>query len=520
MKRFFIGILGGFAVVTIIFFVGYPKLKDLSARLDKISVGPTETPSAPATIGKNTTTRQTKAEDFILLSSQGNEGEWKNLYLFNKGTLKTVDYPKEAIRSIKPVSDGSRIYYVVKNGNTSTKLVAVSLENGKEEVVTDSTPLVTPHNVFASNDGKIIAFFLDGEKNATELWTYDVAKKRKRVSLERLTQEAVGPFWDSNGGFLVLDQKQLLRGTPDRTGTDILPTKVDWEKILEANAIIPSPGGTQVIYLEKAGEKKDSSIALKVWDLKEQSSRSALSISEDQAAILGWSSSGALLVRSGTNNLKIWSVTKTGNDSYFLDAGSSSPVIAGDGQYMANILSNKNGEQLVIREPDKGGIKSSVSLPVSDTDSSEKDKNAKETFRFEILQYLRTKSTSASVQPAQYQLAEEAIVGYVMQHIRQIAEAPEGEPVTAERVLFTRTSGAVYVDYLVGATTWRRLIQVDGDILGRAKQYKFIGAFTPTNGEWSLAKGEDLDDKTTENVYEFDSDSGKWFKKEMTINQL
>jgi len=517
MKKIFFGILMGFVGVFVIYFA-VMFAREQTKSETKITTGTSapatsEPNSAQQTFGLQSTTNKNQFGDSILIEKKDGKGNWTDLYLYDNGKLKPLSPPDSAIRSVSPVSDGSDVYYMV-NSEGRKKIISVSIASGKEETITDSTPLVSPRELFASNDGKVVAFYLDGSNKLTELWTYDVKKGRKRVSLERLSQISQGPFWDANGGFLIRDKEQLIRGTPERTGGDILPVSFNWKNIPSGMSIIPSPGGTQVVYV--SCKNGSPGCALKVWDLKENKEREIIELPSSKVEVLGWDTS-SLLVSSGEKELKLWKISKNQKTNYTLDAGSSSLTLSGDGSRYAYVYSSKNGEQLVIRETSDNRIFGNVSLPSEPIpfNARAEDDSAPATYR--IVQYLRPLvETETFVKPAENELAEEAIVGYVMQHIRQIAEAPQGEPVTAEKVLFTRTPGAVYVDYLVGTTIWRRLVQVDGDVSGNAVQYKLIGVFAPINGEWTLARGMDLGDKTATSVYEFDAEAGKWFKQGMT----
>jgi hypothetical protein len=527
MRRFFLGIIGGIIVVTIAYFYGGDILRQISLGGKNGTLSPTATPLADETqsVNQNKTIKTTgvkKTNDDILLakyvvSERPKEGieQWTDLYLSSDGIIRTITPPDNVDRTVKPVTDGTNIYYLIENKNIREQgrsLVGVGIENNKQTLISDSTPLVEPRSVFSANDGKTIAFYLDGtQKKMTELWTYSAEKARKRVSVERLNQNTQGPFWDANGGFLLRDGEKVLRGSPNRTGADILPIKFDWKNILQGNSMIPSPGGTQVIYAISEKDGKNVKTVLRVWDLKLNQEKDVASFLTDKVEILGWSNGGALVVREGEGDVKIWNITKDAKESYNLEANSRSVILAGDGSEISYILPGGTGERMVSRVVKTGKVVSQEILPalndVSITGVSS---------RTDIIQFLRLNVVVEGYsQAAEFPLAKEVIVGYVMGHIREIAVAGEGETVTAQRVWFTHVPGAIYVDYLVGSTLWRRLIQVDG-VGGQASKYTLIGVYAPAAGEWVLAKGRNLADTKTTELYEFDPESEKWLKKDIT----
>jgi len=522
MRRFFLGIIGGIIVVTIAYFYGADILRKISPKSDKAVSSLTPSPTVDMlSLGlKKTAPRKTK--DYILLAKyivserlKEDPEQWTDLYLSSDGIMRTLTPPDNVDRTVKPVTDGMSIFYLIENKNIRDQgrsLVRVGIEDGKITLISDSTPLVEPRSVFAANDGKTIAFYLDGtQKKMTELWTYSSEKERKRVSVERLTQSAQGPFWDANGGFLVRDGAKVLRGSPNRTGVDILPIKFDWKNLLSGKSMIPSPGGTQVVYVVREKDGKNVNAALRVWDLEENKEREIASFSNDKVEILGWSNSGTLVVREGEGDVKIWNITKDTKENYGLEANARSIVLAGDGTEVSYILPDSLGERIISRTSKTGKIVSQEVLPALNDVAI-----TGITSRTDILQFLRLNVVvDGYAQAAEFPLAKEVIVGYVMGHIREIAVAGEGEVAIAQRVWFTSVPGAIYVDYLVGSTLWRRLIQVDG-AGGQASKYTLIGVYAPAAGEWVLTKGRDLADPKTIELYEFDPESEKWLKKDIT----
>ena len=509
-------------MVAIAYFYGGDILRQVMPKSDKALSSVTPTPTAEVvSLGlKKTVPKKTK--DFMLLAKyvvpeRPREGveQWTDLFLYSDGIMSTLTPPDNVDRTVKPATDGKNIFYLVENKSIRDQgrsLVSIGIEDGKQTLVSDSTPLVEPRSVFSANDGKTIAFYLDGtQKKKTELWTYSSEKERKRVSVERLTQAVQGPFWDANGGFLLRDGAIVLRGSPDRTGADILPVKFDWKNLLNGKSMIPSPGGTQVVYAVSEKDGKKLTTALRVWDLKLNQEKEVASFLTDKVEILGWSNGGALVVREGEGDVKIWNITKETKENYSLEANARSVILAGDGSEISYILPGESGEEMMFRSVKNGKIVSQEVIPAINDVST-----TGITSKTDIIQFIRLEvNVDGYAQAVEFPLAKEVIVGYVMGHIREIAGVGEGETATARRVWFTHVPGAIYVDYLVGSTLWRRLIQVDGTG-GQASKHTLVGVYAPTAGEWVLAKGRDLADPRTTELYEFDPDLDKWLKKEIT----
>ena len=305
---------------------------------------------------------------------------------------------------------------------------------------------------------------------------------------------------------MVRDGAKFLRGSPNRTGVDILSVKIDSKNILPDQSIILSPGSTQIVYLLKTPTTSTVTGALlHVWDLKENTDREIVAFSSDKIAILGWSNSGSLVVREGDADVKIWNITKDTKENFGLEANAHSIVLAGDGSTLAYVVPTEKGDDMVFRAAKSGKIISQETIPAPQGILSENT-----TVRTDVLQFLRTTVVSDGYsRAAQFPLAKEALVGYVMGHIREIAASIESDNVVAQRVWFTHVPGAVYVDYLVGKNLWRRLIQVDGAD-GQDSRFIVIGVYSPAAGEWVLVKGRELADPKTTDLYEFDPESGKW----------
>jgi len=302
---------------------------------------------------------------------------------------------------------------------------------------------------------------------------------------------------------------------------DILSTKFDTQNISSSeNSMIPSPGGTQVAYItkKKIGDVVNSS--LRVLDLKEKKEREILTIPSEGVDILGWSDFGALILKETSEaRTKIWSVTKDSKESYVLENSISSIKLSGDGSYLAyTVVDSTSGlENMVICVTKTGKIISRKTLISNSNVANDDNLNTEITGENAIIQYLRPiESLEGWSQAAEFPLAQEEIVGYIVEHIRQITEAPAPESVAAQRIWFTQVPGAVYVDYLVGTTLWRRLVQVDG-AGEKASQHSIIGVYAPAEGEWVLTRGKELSNPQTTIMYEYEPEIGKWIKKDANL---
>lgn len=531
MKKFFIGIFGGIIVAAVVVAAAVFALRSVENQ-NESAPKPGQTPLTSVQVSDDETPKEKpvnrdaieKKKDQILMAKYEEGADaWINLYLFDGNNLSQINLPEDADRKSEPAADPNGIYYFsekITRGRNVRSLKYFNFIENKEKLISDSTPLVEPRSVFVSRNGTTVAFFLDSlRKRGTEIWTFDAGKDRKRVSLERLTMHAEGPFWDANGGFIVRDGEKIFRGTSEKPGGDILPVKLSPQKILSGRSMLPSPGGTQVVYLQSDG---NGGAVLKVWDLKENTERDAFAFKTDKVNIIGWNSLGSLSVLEEGETVKIWNISKNSQDNFILDDLSpaetksvvSSVTLSDDGEKMAYIKSVGDMEKAVVRDM-RSNIEAEFAELVKEEGGEENDESMRKKAIFKILSYLRVAENAELADiNSPFPLAREEIIGYVMQHVRVIAEAPSEEPVTAQRVLFTKTQDTVYVDYLVGTTIWRRLVRLDGEA-EKAVSHKILGVFAPVSGEWKIAKGSDLKDPQPTEMYEFNSDLGKWIKKDL-----
>jgi len=521
MKKVFYGIISGIVVFLIVIFAGKLSFKEVTQKLMG-NIVPTSTPQSSEPL-KVVTAEPTSdvpvvVDDLLLVTHQNEKGEWDEVAVINKGRYYKIPFPENAVRASFPVIDGNNIYYLINDSKKGIELISTPINGEKQKIITGSTDLVKLRSPSVSSDGKVISFYLDGvSRPMTELWTYDVLKDRKRVSVERLSKNAKGPFWDDNGGFLVRDGDVVMRGTPRRTGRDILPidqeSKKDISKSLE---LIPSPGGNQVVYLVVDATGKT---ILKVWDQKTGESREVISFNSNSVQLLGWNSTGALVVREEN---RIWNVRKDGKSYFDLEIGAHSLKISEDSLYLSYIAIENGQEKIMIRDASSGKLTGTLPLPVISTQNpTEKPVSGENPGApsYTLVQYLRPKVVLSNLKwNTAGTLAQEEIVRYVMEHIRDISEAPAEEPVTAQRVWFTRVPGAIYVDYLVGTTMWRRLVQIDG-VGGLPSKLTVLAVFAPASGEWTVARGKDLADPTTVLLYEYEAGISKWVKKDLSAIQ-
>jgi hypothetical protein len=452
-----------------------------------------------------------------MLEDEKKDGAWDDVRIFQDGAARAVPVPPNADRTTAPVTDGAHVYFLLNTEQTrppTRRLVSVSLSGGEQVLVSDATELVTPRGIFASPDAGTLAFFLDSVRGElTELWTYDPQKGVKRLALERLSKGTLGPFWDPEGGFLARDGNVLLRGSPQRTGGDTLPLQRSWDDALPGDTLLPSPGGMQVVYATRPNRADRTTRArLRVWDASGTHERDVGVFPDSQVRLLGWSSTGALLVATDNEPATFWEIRKGVQETFPLPDGSMSPTLSSDGARVAVLHPQAGGIELLILD---AATKATVATyPVTPAGQSAAKNTPLRGLR--LLQFLRSPEQDASrYSTSGVPLASEAIVEYVSEHVREIAEAPVGEPVSAERIRFTTLPGTVYVDYRIGTTLWRRLIHVDGQ-RGAGTRHVILGIFAPVAGEWVLARGADLPGGQTALLFEFEPDVRKWVRKETT----
>lgn len=468
-------------------------------------------------------------ETVLLVRDDQNDGVWEETLIIQNGAQRTLDLPEDTRRSITPVTDGGRIYVVTNpEGRTTSPpaqmLVALSLTDDSATLISGATPLVTPGELFAGPNANVIAFYLDSKSALTELWTLDAQTGTKRLSLERLGKRAAGPFWAPDGGFLVIDGGTLLRGSPQRTGGDILPVRRAWRDVPSGQTVIPSPGGSQVIYVVQ--ERGEAVFHLRVWDLLEGREREVMTFPGGPVQLLGWSAGGALLAVAGSDEVTLWEIRKDAQAAHSLGAGVSSVTLSGDGFAVALLRQTPNG--VTLETIDASTKKPLSSLKVSDVSAASLSPSpavARPVSRrpssqpYRIVQYLRSASAPVSSvadgTARASSLAQEDVVRYSMERIRDIADAPAAEPVTAERVWFTKTPDTVFVDYRVGTLLWRRLLRLTS-VGGKPTAHEVLGVFAPAAGEWALTKGASIPDPRPTLLYEFEPDMERWVRKDVT----
>lgn len=456
-----------------------------------------------------------RTADLFLVARLHDEQEWEEILLIEDGKTRTVPLPGAVDHSMLPATDGERVYaYVSGLGHGTSgigrRLVAFSFDGREEETITDSTPLVEPRGLFASPNGAFIGFFLDNrETEATEFWTYDTAARTKRVAVERLTRtDLSGPFFQADGSFLLRNGTQLLRGSPRRTGGEALASVPPAATLWDAGAAL-SPDGTRIALVLGVGDSQTA--VSRVVEVRPGSRvpRTRLSIA-GSARLLAWLPPDVLLAQ-GSDGL--WTVRGSARDVRRVPAPASPPAVAGSGDAIAYVEGAAGARRVTVIDLASGRARTAVALPSAPAATPRFFSGTPEVPLYLLTQFFRMRAASAEVRaPPAGAVPAETVLRLVSERIREIAEAPPREPASAERVWFTRTSGAVYVDYRLGTTLWRRLIAVEHPP-GASPTYRILGLFAPFEGNWTLIRGEDLTDRATSALYEFEPEVGGFVEK-------
>lgn len=474
--------------------------------------GPAATPAdrrapsgAPAQASLAAPVAQTA--DLFLVARLRDADSWEELLLAESGKLRTVPLPDTVDHSALPVTDGERIYAYVSG--IGRRLVVFTRDGREDETVTDSTSLVEPRGLFVSPNGAFIGFFLDNrETEATEFWVYDTAARTKRVTVEHLTRtDLSGPFFQADGSFLLRNGTQLLRGSPRRTGGEALAAVPPAETLWEAGALL-SPDGTRVALVLGVGDA--ATTVSRVVEIQPGSRvpRTRLSLA-GSARLFAWLPPDVLLVQ-GSDGL--WTVRGSARDVRRLPSPASPPAVAGSGDAIAYVEGAAGVHRVTVVDLASGRARTAVALPPA-PDATPRSSAAREVPPYLLVQFFRTRAAGAEIRtPPAGAVPAETVLRLVSERIREIAEAPLREPASAERVWFTRTPGAVYVDYRLGTTLWRRLIAVEHPP-GSSPTYRMLGLFAPLEGTWTLIRGEDLTDRATIALYEFEPEVGAFVEK-------
>lgn len=473
---------------------------------------------------------ETRSAELFLVARLRDPQAWEEVLLVENGALRPLPLPPSVDRRVFPVTDGRRVYAYVSSARGS-KIVAFSLSGREEEIVTDSTPLVEPRGLFASPNGAFLAFFLD-ERNAsnTELWTYDTATRTKRVSVERLTRpELSGPYFASDGSFVLRAGEQLLAGSPRRTGVDILRVPLRNANIRWEAGVARSPDGERLVLVDEVGDERTVVTRVLEYGIATPEPRIRFSLAKGSVRILGWNERDELFLIADTRRFvprderfvrpTLWMLA--GGQSVSRPLGKDVPSVALAGSESAVGVLRAEGEQviLVLQKaasaqgrtvavlPPSAGERSPVPsvLPVAPSPSPKPDSS------FRLLQMLHVAAV-AGVTASQPPVVPAALLTYLTEHVRELTDAPPAEPVALERVWLLAAPNAAYVDYRIGSTLWRRLVEIEeraGTIAGAT----VLGVYAPVEGEWVLARGRSVSDATPLQLYEYEVDLQQWIEK-------
>lgn len=468
---------------------------------------------------------------------------WEEVLVVMDGTTRSIPLPSDVDRSTAPVTDGKRVYAHVARPE-GRKIVAFSFAGKEEEIITDSTPLVQPRGLIASPNGAFIAFFLDdrGDRKEpkTELWIYDTATRTKRVSVEHLSQTDIsGPFFVADGSFLLRSGEQLLAGSPRRTGVDILRVPFQDAHIRWDAGAARSPDGERVVLVDETGDERTTVRRVLEYQSSSSQPRIRFSRAGSELRILGWNERDQLFVLAnaprgafrGTNGEQptLWILTGENNASRPLGPSVSAPLLAGDGSAVGVVNAEDGRATLAIQETGGAAKQTLTALPAPTSSSPTSAPRGRRSpvaspvpaasSSLRLVQLLRVASIAGATAPPRLSLAPSVVLPYLVTHIRELTDAPHGESAAPERVWVLGTPNAVYMDYRIGSTLWRRLIQLE-EREGVIVRATAIGVYTPVEGEWVLVRGESVPDPAPIQLYEFETDIQQWIEKPLAQDVL
>ncbi len=483
---------------------------------------PTQMPLAT-----HTPTSNMQTTDTALLVRMREPGIWEDVMLVTHGAVRSIVLPSDVDRRTIPVTDGKRVYAYRGNRdqaaeNRNLRLVAFSLAGKEEETITDSTPLVEPRGLFVSPNGAFIAFFLDDrdttKEQKTELWTYDTTARTKRVSVERLSQtDIAGPFFAPDGSFLLRSGEQLLAGSPRRTGVDILPVHMPWANIRWDAGVARSPDGQRIVVVDETGDERTSVQRVVEYALSSSQSRMRFSHAQGAVRILGWNEQEGLLVladageRDGIQST-LWMLNGEKKISRPLGSLMSAAVPAGNTSAVGLLTIEGSHATLAVQEAGEVPRRTLTTLSIPEAQP------LPERAPLRLVQMVRSAVASATA-PPRLSVAPSVFLPYLVAHRRELTDAPLNEPATIERVWVLGTPNAVFMDYRIGSTLWRRLVRLE-ERDGMIVQAAAIGVYAPVEGEWALARGESVPDAAPIQFYEFEADIQQWIEKPLAQDVL
>ncbi|MDP3685278.1 MAG: hypothetical protein Q8R32_00425, partial [bacterium] len=511
-------------------------------------VVPSPTGAATTSPGAAVRPPEARAREAFLIAELRDPKTWETLFLAEDGAVRAIALPSSVARAVLPVTDGTRVYAYVTGsrepdfakatsgrqaaGDRDARIAAFSFAGQEEETVTDSTPLVEPRGLFASPNGQFLAFFLDDrQSDGTELWTYDTVTRAKRVSVERLSRPTVdGPYFAFDGSFLLRSGDQLLAGSPRRTGVDILDMPFRGAAVRWDAGVARSPDGQRIVLVEETGDERTTVTHVREYGVHDAGSRIRFSIARDSVRILGWTDHDELLLVSDSRRRggeqfgrPVLHILRGDQEvSRDLGGGGTTPALAGNGTAIGFLRLDAEQTSVSVQELAQAAPRVMATIPDASLSgtaasggsptprASSGPSPAQRSFR--LVQMLRIGMESAEMAPASASVASSVLLPYVVKNIQTLTDAPAGEPATPERIWMLAAPNALYVDYRIGSTLWRRLIQVqarNGTVVGAS----VLGIYAPVGGEWVLAKGEGVADPTPVHLFEYEADVRQWFEK-------
>lgn len=260
--------------------LGLPKVKEWRTALSS----PIASPS-PVFVDRPTSSH-------LQITARVTDGDVSRAITCYQGSCRPLAYPGGVVGVA--VSDGQAWFYYEAEKDEKKgwkrQLVRLPVGSSGAELITESTPLTEPRDLFISPDNRKVAFYLDNihepSKRLTELWVYDTDNKGVRLLAEKLFRPDIRSalYWNSASTYAWFvgdtgDQKDpedklalVVIGT-DSSEVKAVHGNVDWSKLIKDGEKLRadiSPDGNSLAYV-KQGFLGQDVLAIAEGDSQEQS---------------------------------------------------------------------------------------------------------------------------------------------------------------------------------------------------------------------------------------------------------